>query len=170
MKFKIIFFLLAGVAGFTQTGGSKSEWDQLDKTFVAVVKALQENDKATFAALSLPEVDCLSCRVTGDININEESYFIPAELFYENLAKNFTNSQLYKSLVSRGYSFRTVVMRDYKPSVLPPSYPQDLTLYEVWVDTYLAGEWAPQHQGLSHVFQFVKIGNNYKLFGLTTKP
>ena len=170
MKFKILFFLLVSAAGLAQTGNSKSEWDQLDKTFVAVIKALQENDKATFAVLSLPEVDCLSCRVTGDVNINEESYFIPAELFYENLAKNFTKSQLYKSLVSRGYSFRTVVMRNYKPSVLPPNYPQDLTLYEVWVDTYLAGEWAPEHEGISHVFQFVKIGNNFKLFGLTTKP
>ena len=148
MKFKIIFFLLVSAAGLAQTGNSKSEWDQLDKTFVAVIKALQEND----------------------ISINEESYFIPAELFYENLAKDFTNSQLYKSLASRGYSFRTIVIRGYKPSVLPPSYPQDLTLYEVWVDTYLAGEWAPEHEGISHVFQFVKIGNSFKLYGLTTKP
>ena len=66
----------------------KNEWDELDVTFIAVIDALVKNDLRAFTALSLKEVDCIDC--VGKPEFNNEGFFVGADVFYLNIAKNFS--------------------------------------------------------------------------------
>lgn len=171
-RITVLIFLLASGLGFSQTRSAaqvtKAEWDKLDKVFVAFVDALVKDDKAAFKAIAYPAIDCIDC--VGKPEFNNHGYFVTADVFYLNIANNFTKSPVYKAMVKRGYTFSAITLRDYKPRYLPDSYPPDLTLYEVWIPTYKANELSKGHPGTSHAFQFVKINNEFKLFGMTSIP
>ena len=63
-----------------------------------------------------------------------------------------------------------MIIRNHKPKNLPNDYGNDLILYEVWIQTYSPNEWAKGHEGQNNAFQFVKINDKFKLFGLTSIP
>jgi len=147
---------------------SVNEFDVLDVTFIAVIDALVKNDLRAFTALSLKEVDCIDC--VGKPEFNNEGFFVDSDVFYLNIAKNFSLSPVYKALASRGYTFDKIVIKDFKPRILPKSYQGDLVLYEAWVPTYLANELSKGHKGTSHGFQFVKVDGKFKFYGLTSIP
>lgn len=161
-------FLTASAQDNTKRAVTKEEWDLLDKKFVALVDALLKNDKPAFFALSLREVDCIDC--VGRPEFNNEGYFVPASIFYLNIANNFDASPVYKAMVNRGYIFDCIKIKGFKPRNLPKDYPKDLVLYEVWVPTYLANELSKGNKGASHGFQFVKINGDFKFYGLTSIP
>jgi len=150
------------------TPAATNEWDDLDKTFVALVESLQKNDLAAFKAISLPGVDCIACvrehQRTGDYN------FVLADVFFETVAPSFNVSPVYKAMVQRGYTFSTMTLEDYKPMTVPRDYPKDLKLYEVWVPTYLANELSKGHPGSSNGFQFIKTNGKFKFYGLVAIP
>ena len=147
---------------------SQNEWDQLDKVFISLINALTKNDQSAFKALSLPAVDCIDC--VGKPEFNAEGYFVTADVFYLNIANNFVGSPVYKAMAKRGYTFGSIVLKDFKPKIMPRDYPKDLKLYEVWVPTYLANELSKGNPGASHAFQFVKINGKFKFYGLTSIP
>ncbi len=113
-------------------------------------------------------VDCIDC--VGKPEFNQEGYFVTADVFFYNIAGGFTKSALYKALTNRGYTFNKAVVKGFKPKIMPRDYPEDLTLYEVWVPTYKANELSQGHPGSSHGFQFVKINGEFKFYGLTSIP
>lgn len=147
---------------------TKEDWDLLDKKFVALVDALLKNDKTAFYALSLKEVDCIDC--VGRPEFNNEGYFVPAAIFYLNIANNFDKSPVYKAMVKRGYLFDSIIIKGFKPRNVPKDYPKDLVLYEVWIPTYVANELSKGNKGASHAFQFVKVNGEFKFYGLTSIP
>jgi hypothetical protein len=106
----------------------------------------------------------------GRPEFNNEGYFVPASVFYLNIAKNFDKSPVYKAMVSRGYLFDSITIKNFKPKNVPADFPKDLVLYEVWVPTYLSGELSKNSKGASHGFQFVKIKGDFKFYGLTSIP
>lgn len=165
-KFLLLFIftpllLIAQSSGNTTT---KAEWDELDKTFVAFFKALEEKNKPAFTAMSRQRVDCSDCITSTQSE--SEGYFVPAEVFYETITKNFKKSAVYNALLKRGYSFR--IMEIKRPNERNPN--AKLKIYEVWIDTYLAGEWAKGHPGTIHSFQFVKLNGRFVFYGLTSLP
>lgn len=144
-----------------------SEWDVLDKTFVAFIKALENNDKTAFDAIALSQVDCAECPGAGELG--DITHFVPAEVFYITVAADFKLSPVYKAMTKRGYAFSSMVLKDFKPAFLPKDNPNDLKVYEVWVPTYKPDELSKGHPGSSHAFQFVKVNGEFKFFGLTSQ-
>ena len=146
----------------------KNEWDELDVAFVAIIDALVKNDLRAFTSLSLKEVDCIDC--VGKPEFNNEGFFVGADVFYLNIAKNFSQSPVYKALSTRGYTFDKITIKNFRPRVLPRNYEGDLVLYEAWVPTYLVNELSKGHKGTSHGFQFIKTDGKFKFYGLTSIP
>lgn len=172
-KFFIFCLLLAVGTGFSQNNvqsekTDKSEWDALDKVFIKLIESLLQEDKNAFKTVCYGAVDCIDC--VGKPEFNEAGNFVTSEVFYLNIAKNFDKSPVYKALVKRGYTFSTIIIKDFKSKYLPTNYPKDLKLYEVWIPTYLANELSEGHPGSSHAFQFVKINGEFKLYGMTSIP
>lgn len=145
-----------------------SEWDALDKVFISMIDALVKFDKAKFTSLSLAEVDCVDC--VGPMEYGKDGAFVPAAFFFAVIGKNFTDSPVYQAMAKKGYSFSSIVIKDFKPKVMPRDYGNDLKLYEIWVETYRPGEFAKNHKGTSHSFRFVKINGQFKFYGLTSIP
>jgi hypothetical protein len=172
-KIALIFFLSVITFTHAQTKSKKqakapTEWDQLDKAFIAVIKALESADNASFLQLSLREVDCVDC--VGATEVTKEGAFVPAGFFYAVISQKFTESPVYKAMVKKGYSFSSITLKDFKPKVMPRDYPKDLKLYEVWVETYRPDELSKGHKGTSHSFRFVKVNGQFKFYGLTSIP
>lgn len=151
-----------------KSNASANDWDQLDQTFIKLVDALVTNDKVKFTSLSLREVDCVDC--VGPTEYQGGGAFVPAEFFLAVIGKNFTGSPVYQAMAKKGYSFSSIVIKDFKPKVLPRDYPKDLKLYEVWVETYRPNEFSKGHKGTSHSFRFVKINGKFLFYGLTSLP
>jgi len=168
--FLIIFSIASAQKAPAKTSqkSSSTDFDLLDKAFASLIKSLTKNDKLSFTALSLKQVDCIDC--VGKPEFNDQGYFVPSDIFYLNIAKNFDKSPVYKAILKRGYTFDVIQLKNFKPVVMPKAYPNDLTLYEVWVPTYLKNELSKGHQGASHAFQFVKINGQFKFYGLTSIP
>lgn len=143
------------------------QWEELDKTFVAFIKALETNNKEAYKAIALPQVDCVDCPGGGEQGVANN--FVPSEIFFITVATDFNVSPVYKALLKRGYAFNSMVLKDFKPSFLPKDYPKDLTVYEVWVPTYKKDELSKGHQGTSHAFQFIKVNDTFRFFGLTSQ-
>lgn len=171
--FLLCCIFICSITGFAQQTNTpvkvtKQEWDKLDKVFVALIDALVNNNTAAFNKLAYPVIDCIDC--VGTPEFNNRGYFVTRDVFYLNIATNFTKSPVYKAVAKRGYTFSAILLKGYRPKYLPDDYPEDLTLYEVWIPTYLANELSKGHPGTSHAFQFVKINGEFKLFGMTSIP
>lgn len=172
MKHLLLSVLFICTAGWAQKPVTKSpkttsDWDVLDKTFIAFIKALETNDKVAYTALSLPQVDCVECPNAAELGAKNN--FVPAEVFYITVAKDFTVSPVYKAMIKRGYAFNSMTLKDFKPGFLPKDYPKDLKIYEVWVPTYKPDELSKGHKGTNHAFQFIKINGEFKFYGLTSQ-
>lgn len=174
MKNLIIFLFVAmgSLQAQNKSAASKkapSEWDQLDATFVTLIQALEKGDKASFLAASLKNVDCVDCVGSTELT-TEGAVYVPAEFFFAVISKDFTKSPVYLAMAKKGYSFSSVVVKDFRPSNMPKDSPKDLKLYEVWVETYKPGELNKYHKGTSHSFRFVKVNGKFRFYGLTSIP
>lgn len=182
MKYLVIAFILTANIFYAQTkpaakkntsqtkpaaNKTTDQWEELDKTFVAFVKAVETNNKEAYKMIALPQVDCFDCPGGGEQGVANN--FVPSEVFFITVATDFKVSPVYKALLKRGYAFSSMQLKDFKPSFLPKDYPKDLTVYEVWVPTYKKDELSKGHQGTSHAFQFVKINGTFRFFGLTSQ-
>jgi len=146
---------------------SATTWDELDKTFVAFIKALENEDNTAYTAISLKEVDCAECPGAGELG--DFTHFVPAQVFYITVASDFKVSPVYKALIKRGYAFNSMVLKDFRPAFLPQNSSKDLKVYEVWVQTYKPEELSKGHKETSHAFQFIKLNGEFKFFGLTSQ-
>lgn len=182
MKYLIIAFMLIATPGFAQKkkpvakpATTKStpvkkatEWDELDKTFVAFIKSLENKDKMTFDNIALVKVDCAECPGSGEQG--DITHYVPSDVFYITVAEDFKLSPVYKALINRGYAFNSMVLKGFKPSFIKDgSDSKDLKVYEVWVPTYKPDELSKGHPGSSHAFQFVKVHGEFRFFGLTSQ-
>ena len=137
----------------------------VSKAFQKLFNAIENKDKKVFLELTLNKVDCANCS-----NTMKMVDYVSNKDLYKNQFKNFENSAVYKAFKKRGYHISCMEIKDYKPENLPKSDSKDLILFEVWIQTYLPNEWAEGQEGQSNTFQFVKINNEYKLYGLSSIP
>ena len=145
----------------------KSDSIEIDKTFQNLIKAIETKDAEKIKQISLPEIDCDLC---SDQKYSKKDYYIPIQKFIKQAFKTYVNSPLAKAVETRGYRPMVRFIPNYKPRILPANYSKDMTIYELFVQTYKPNEWMPGHEGQSHAFQFVKVNGEFKLFGMTSIP
>jgi hypothetical protein len=143
---------------------------ELNNVWTDFFKAIENKDTKKIKYLSLEQIDCALCISTDTKNDPPLNYLIPIDTFINQSNRDFINSQLFRAIKKRGIKISEMILVDYKPQNLPKSYGKDFIVYEVWVQTYLPNEWALGHEGQSHSFQFVKINNKFKFYGLTSVP
>ena len=133
--------------------------------------AIVINDTFNIRNLSLSKIDCDLC-VSNNIpnTAPKEDYIISIDSFLIKDMNKIIESQLWFALKTRGYNatFRTI--HNYQRRNLPEDYGKDLTIYEIWIQTYLPNEWAEDHEGQSHAFQFIKYKNKFKFYGIASIP
>ena len=142
---------------------------ELNKMTNDFIKAIENKETKKIKELSLEQIDCALCIAT-DYNHPPKDYIVPIDTLINQAYKDFLNSPLFKAIKSRGFRMSEMTIPEYKPRNLPSNYGKDLIVYEAWVQTYKPNEWAEGHEGQSHCFQFVKINNEFKFYGLTSIP
>jgi len=143
---------------------------ELHKAWTFFLKAIENQDTKKIKETSLKNIDCALCISSDNNNEPEIDYIIPVDTFIYQSYKNFMESPVLKAIKTRGVKNSEIHISDYKPRNLPKSYGKNLILFEIVVQTYLPNEWAPGHEGQSHIFQFVKINKEFKFYGLTSIP
>ena len=143
---------------------------ELNKIFSDFIYGIENKDSQKIKKYSLSEIDCDLC-IIKDYTIQKKyDDLISINTFINQAYKNFTESPLYRAYEKRGCRFSKMIIPDFNTRNLPNDYGKDLILYEVWIQTYLPNEWAEGHEGQSHSFQFVKIKNEYKFYGISSIP
>ena len=139
---------------------------ELCKVFKKILSEVKNNSEKEFLKLSLGKIDCANCNSDSFKIIN----YVSNKNLFKNQFKVFEQSAVNIALKKRGFHISCLVFKNYKPKNLPKKYPKDLTLFEIWIQTFLPNELAEGHEGQSNTFQFVKINNKFKLYGLSSIP
>lgn len=166
---KLVYFLIFmfSVTAIAQAPAQKaSEWDVLDQTFIKLIGSITKKQKPVFLQIALSNVECSDCpEVDG---YTKDGALLPASTFYDQIAGYFSQSAIYKSLASKGYTFASGVIKNYKAPTAPAGAAKDLKVYDVWVHTYMPGQISKDHKGGSHAFRFIKKDGKFRFFGLIT--
>ena len=139
----------------------------VSKAFNTFINALGNRNFETLKYVTLDEVECILC---GEFDFQEEGYFVPAADFLHFALKLYSDSNLDKIIQTRGYRILPIQYHNFHPKNLPATYTDNLLLYEVWIQMRVPDEVEKGHEGSSFGFQFVKIENNIKLWGVTSVP
>jgi len=158
-------------------GRKEMEWKRINKsdslglrrTWTVFLDALESKQNEIIRENSLHEISCDLCR-NPDAAYDPTKDFVPIDTFLNQTNRSFLNSPLYKAIKTRDVIFSIRTIPDYHPENVPKTDSQDFRLYEIWVITYLPDEWAKGHEGQSHAFQFLKIKDKFKFYGLTSVP
>lgn len=137
--------------GFSQSSSETITSDSLRVTalFPKFVEALTSKDLDFIRKNSNSKVVCDYCE-KSHTSINR---------IMKNEFKDFTNSKIYSAYNKSGFY---VAKENFKV--------EQNSIYCVWIQTLLPDESEKGHEGGSMGFQFVKIGDEFKLFGLTSVP
>lgn len=179
-RIQLILLLLLTVASWkTLAQESETTWErvatkdsiELAKYFKKFQKAFDLENHQAIRDLSLTGIDCDLC-ITSDYDLSEppEDDILPIDTFLLKNVKNILESKMWEALKERGYKLSLHKITNYRTSNLPQNYGGLLELYELWIQTFLPNEWAEGHEGQSHAFQFVKLENQFKFYGITSVP
>ena len=168
-----VFTLVSSIA-FAQQDGEmkflemdKADSIEIDKTFKKFIGAIENKDAETIKRISLSEIDCDLC---SDRKYPKKDYYIPIKKFIKQAFKTYVDSPLAQAVKTRGYRSIVRFIPNSKPQILPSNFGNDLTIYELYVQTYKPNEWMLGHEGQSHAFQFVKVNGEFKFYGMTSIP
>lgn len=145
---------------------SKADSSLLAQTFSEFIKAIELKESRKIKELSLDNINCNLC-LTNDL---PEDNIIPIDTFINQSYRNFVSSPLYNAIKKNRLQQSIGIVKNFKPKNVPDNFPKDLKLYEVWVQTYLPNEWAKGNEGQSHTFEFIKVDNIFKFYGLSSVP
>ncbi|QHT69225.1 hypothetical protein GXP67_22600 [Rhodocytophaga rosea] len=147
---------------------SKQDSLQLNQVWQKLFKAVQNQDINAVKALCLPKIFCVVCY--PDVVKDPEDYFISARTFTNQYLAKVFHEKVRSVIQSEAYNLWIHPVPDYLPSHLKLEKGQKLLLYELAVQTWKAGEYAPGHEGGTDLFQFVKVNEELKFYGHTTIP
>jgi hypothetical protein len=139
----------------------------LEVVWKQFAKGLLSKDTNGLRQLSLNLVDCSSCISRNTL---PEDYFVPIDTFLFQAFHHLSDSKLLSVIRTKKYHFLTNRIPNYQPRSIKNRGGTDLTIYEVWYNTYEPNEWAKGHEGQSHCFEFVKVDERYKFYGLSSIP
>lgn len=152
---------------------SKTDSIGITQTFESFIRAIENDEKDKILDFCLSDIDCIDCidlDSTHSAKFMEEGYFVSKSEFCEKTLSTFLLSPVYKALKKKDFTSLVWLLIISTQKIYHKINGHDLTLYEVWIQTFSPNEWAEGHEGQSNAFQFVKIKNDFKLFGLTSVP
>lgn len=134
----------------------------LHETVADFIKALEKKKEKKIVRMSLDSVVCLSCCKIDTIMIarTPEDYLVPVSTFIEQSMASFAESPVCKAYHDRGCNIRL-----FSYDMFEQTQKQEDILYEVWIPTFLPEEWAQGKDGLKHVLQFRKVGEEFRFYG-----
>jgi hypothetical protein len=147
----------------------KADSAELSKTWTIFLRALEQQDNKAIKRISLKTISCDLCKDI-DANYSPSDDLVSIDTFVNQTNRSFMSSPLHKAIKKRGVTYSILNIPNFQPSNIPKSQSKNLQLFEVWVITYVADEWAKGHEGQSHAFQFVKTEDGFKYYGLTSVP
>lgn len=175
----LILFLLANlIIGPVHSYGSNiidnNEYIELVNAWKIFLKAVSTNDIRKIKSLSVEKIRCLACLDNTEEEDKEMGKFMMTEPdWYEKLYKekifiliNKFCKQDYPIIFSKKFIKE---LQNSKPTYIV-EYFNDEKIYEVLITTTKPDKIAPGHEGGQHIFQFIKINNGYKFWGIDTIP
>ncbi len=138
----------------------------LVKTWNAFKQALSKKDDLQLRTLSLKTVRCDLFDAEAILAPNYDPY-IPISKF---LKQFYRDTKLRMVVSSKHYHLSTDTVENFQPKNIKYQKTRNLITYEIWYVVWEPGELAKGHEGASDAFQFVKIGENFKFYGMTSIP
>ena len=151
-----------------------NEKSELVKTWKTFLKAISAHDMKQLKQLSHEKIRCLTCLDnTEEENQAMTHYMVTDPDWYDKLYKErifvpidtFCRED-YPILFSKKFIKKLL---NTKPAYAAEDF-DSKKIYEVIITTAKPGEIAPGHQGVLHLFQFIKTSNGYKFWGIDTIP
>jgi hypothetical protein len=176
LLFTLIFSLVSFFA-FAQNN-EKEKWHRLSiadsieiqKTWTLFKNSIVKEDYENLKKLSLKVIECDICLDRNNDKAPPKNYYVSIETFIKQSSRIFKESPFSNAIKTRGYNSAVRTILNYKPRNLPKDYGKDFTIYELYIQTFRPNEWAKNHEGQTHAFQFVKVKGEFKLYGLTSIP
>jgi len=150
-----------------------SQCDSIDfvNYWNSFVEVIEQKDTSGVRSISLSKIDCDLCvTINWENYVPQDDYIIPIDTLLQKNIEDILKSQLWKAIKMNRIHYGLRVIYDFPRRNLPDGYGRNLYLYEAWIQTFLPDEWVKGHEGQSHAFQFVKIGNVFKFYGMTSIP
>ena len=151
-RFFLLFILVTFYnCGFSQslTNTDSSDSLQITLLFPKFIKTIESRNLRAFKNISRSNIVCDYC--------DEKSVTI-GNIFTKQF-KDFKNSKILSAYKTRGYS---IYKENYEIN--------KRKLYCVWIETYIQNELQKGHEGGSIGFQFIKVNDKFKFYGLTSVP
>jgi hypothetical protein len=174
--FLILLFTFFNLNAFSQLKGyeiikiSLKDSIQLDKVWKEIKIGIETKNKSLIIKNSLSKIDCDICLKHDYEKGPPENYLVLVDTFINMAFSQLLDSQLWKAVNKKKYSIMVSKQPHMKLDNVHLGKNETLKLYEIFYVTYEANEWAEGHEGQDHVFQFVKIKNEFKFYGLTSIP
>jgi hypothetical protein len=151
---RFLFLLILYCSIHTSFGQSLSEINRTDSLDVSTffpnfIKAIKDKDFDFIKKRATLKIACDYC---------DNRYYSIDELLKDPL-KDFANSKIFSAYTKRGYS-----------TLREPYQIEENALYCVWIALWLPEELGKGHEGGSIGFQFIKVNNEFKFYGLTSVP
>jgi hypothetical protein len=146
---------------------SRKDSIQLNLAWNKFKKGLMERDTNNLHILSLKLVDCKDCISMEKYSIDDT--FVPIDTFLNKAFREFDISKKWTSIKTKNYTILTREIKNYQPKNLNPKCGKDLIIFELWFITMEPNK-ITGYEGQSHAFQFIKLNNQFKFFGVTSVP
>ncbi|MGZ3813230.1 MAG: hypothetical protein ACXVB0_15650 [Mucilaginibacter sp.] len=95
--------------------------------------------------------------------------YIHIDTFLKQFFRQMHNSKLWLVVKTKKYHMGV----EHEENPRPPnktSIERTLKIYEIWYVTWEPNELAKGHEGQTHAFQFIKVHNRFKFYGMTSVP
>ena len=163
MKTKLLIIILLGLT-FVSEGQSlqltHSDSVILSNTWTEIVNALKEKNSDKLKEHCLKKIDCTICISYEQIYKEPvDNFTVPVDTFVKHVFSFVPNSKLW-----------TLIKSDEKQIFVSKIYQSDELRYSVVFNTVKPGEMAPKHEGVSILFEFIKIKSEFRLISFDSVP
>ena len=165
--FTTIFFLIAfSFTALCQNVSKVSKPDSLKliATWEILVKAIETKNKHTFKSISLELINCSYCIPAENMPV--EDFFVPADTLIKMAFTGMLGSPLWKEIKENRFKLSLMTWIDFSPRSVPENQNKNLDIFGISF-SFETGSFA---EGFTYTFGFVKVKNDFKLFGLETVP
>ncbi len=137
---------------------------KLEQLWNKFLKGISKKDTNQLHPLSLPLINCELCA-----DKPHEDYFVPVDTFLFLAFLRFPDSKLWQAMTTKKHRISGRTMTEHYPGSLNSSG-SPLMIYELRVVTIEPNETGRRHEGLEHIFEFIKTNGEFKLFGFSSVP
>ncbi|WP_428329254.1 hypothetical protein [Mucilaginibacter sp.] len=167
-------FLTIGVQGqpYKPTNITFKDSVKLINTWKQLKKALELKDTKTLRNLSLKTIHCDLFETIDPKLTYEQSIavtYMSLNTFLIQYYKNLPKSKLFEVMKYKKYNISEAYL-NFPPPNMKIHRSMPITLYDILYVTFEPNEIAKGHEGASEGFEFVKMKDEFKFFGLTSIP